>query len=169
MWTHSGGGGGIGVRIIRFHRKNCSDLVNILHRFADLITADWSNILARIVDLVCNLVWILDCDFIVELLADSNLDKTIVGFCFKFGRIGGFVYPYSTPPTQRQHHKHTRFKYGGQVIPIPLEFNGLWVYPQGGSGLPGSGFKWLVHKHTPVPHSLPQLSYHYLFKEGVHL
>jgi hypothetical protein len=41
--------------------------------------ADLSNILARIVDLACNLVRILDCDFIVELLADSNLDKTIVG------------------------------------------------------------------------------------------
>ena len=41
--------------------------------------ADISNILARIVDLACNLVRILDCDFIVELLADSNLAKTIVG------------------------------------------------------------------------------------------
>jgi hypothetical protein len=41
--------------------------------------ADLSNILGRIVDLACNLVRILDCDFIVELFADSNLDKTIVG------------------------------------------------------------------------------------------
>ena len=41
--------------------------------------ADLSDILARIVDLACNLVWILDCDFTAELLADSNLDKTIVG------------------------------------------------------------------------------------------
>jgi hypothetical protein len=41
--------------------------------------ADLSNILARIVDLACNSVRILDCDFIVELLTDSNLDKTIVG------------------------------------------------------------------------------------------
>jgi hypothetical protein len=41
--------------------------------------ADLSNILARIVDLACNLGRILDCDFIVELLADSNLGKTIVG------------------------------------------------------------------------------------------
>jgi hypothetical protein len=41
--------------------------------------ADLSNILARIVDLACNLVRILDCDFIVEILVDSNLDKTIVG------------------------------------------------------------------------------------------
>jgi hypothetical protein len=60
--------------------------------------ADLSNILTRIVDLACNLVWILDCDFIVELLANSNLDKTIVadrGFCFKFGRI---CIPLFTPP-----------------------------------------------------------------------
>jgi hypothetical protein len=43
--------------------------------------ADLCNILARIVDLACDLVPILDCDhdFMVELLADSNLDKTIVG------------------------------------------------------------------------------------------
>jgi hypothetical protein len=41
--------------------------------------ADLSNIFARIVDLACNLVRILDCDFIVELLVDSYLDKTIVG------------------------------------------------------------------------------------------
>jgi hypothetical protein len=40
--------------------------------------ADLSNILARIVDLACNLV-AMDCDFIVELLANSNLDKTTVG------------------------------------------------------------------------------------------
>ena len=40
--------------------------------------ADLSNILAQIVDFACNLVRILDCDFIVELLADPNLDKTIV-------------------------------------------------------------------------------------------
>jgi hypothetical protein len=58
------------------------DLANILHGFSDLINeriADLSNILARIVDFACNLVRILDCDFIVELLADPNLDKTIVG------------------------------------------------------------------------------------------
>ena len=41
--------------------------------------ADLSNILAQIVDLALNLVRILDCDFIVELLADPNLDKIIVG------------------------------------------------------------------------------------------
>ena len=31
-------------------------------------------------DLTCNLVRILDCDFTVELLADPNLDKTIFGW-----------------------------------------------------------------------------------------
>jgi hypothetical protein len=36
-------------------------------------------LIQQIVDLACNLVRILDCDFIVELLADSNLEKTIVG------------------------------------------------------------------------------------------
>jgi hypothetical protein len=36
----------------------------------------------RIVDLACDLVRILDCDFIVELLADPNLDKNIVGSRF---------------------------------------------------------------------------------------
>ena len=41
--------------------------------------ADLSNILARIVDLAWHLVRILDCDFILELLADSNLDMTVVG------------------------------------------------------------------------------------------
>jgi hypothetical protein len=36
---------------------------------------DLSNILAQMVDLACNVVRILDCDFIVELIADftSNL------------------------------------------------------------------------------------------------
>jgi hypothetical protein len=58
------------------------DLAKIIHGFADLINtavAALSNILARIVDLACNLVQIMDCDFILELLADSNLDKAIVG------------------------------------------------------------------------------------------
>jgi hypothetical protein len=39
----------------------------------------YRDILAQIVNFACNLVRILDCDFIVELLADPNLDKTIVG------------------------------------------------------------------------------------------
>ena len=59
----------------RIWRKFYTDLrILLIQRIAGL-----SNILARIVDLACNLVRILDCDFIVELLADSNLDKTIVG------------------------------------------------------------------------------------------
>ena len=60
--------------------KVCS--ANILHGFLRILSiqqiADLPNILARIVDLACNLVRIVDSDFIVELLADSNLDKTIV-------------------------------------------------------------------------------------------
>jgi hypothetical protein len=52
-----------------------TDLRNLLiQRISDL-----SNILVRIVDLACNFVRILDCEFILELLANSNLDKTIVG------------------------------------------------------------------------------------------
>jgi hypothetical protein len=85
-----GGGGGGGGGVNRFSDSRISqkklfgfriwrifytDLrILLIQRIADL-----SNILARIVDSACNLVWILDCDFIVELLADSNLDKTIVG------------------------------------------------------------------------------------------
>jgi hypothetical protein len=59
-----------------------SVLANILHGFLRILSiqriADLPNISARIVDLACNLVRIVDSDFIVELLADSNLDKTIV-------------------------------------------------------------------------------------------
>ena len=83
-----GGGGGWGVNrfsdrrisqkklfVFRIWRIFYTDLrILLIQRIADL-----SNILARIVDLACNLVRILDCDFIVELLADPNLDKTIVG------------------------------------------------------------------------------------------
>jgi hypothetical protein len=79
------GGRWIGFRIVWFHRKNCSDFgsgeyfTRIFGSYLIQRIADLSNILARIVDLACNLVRILDCDFIVELLAYSNLDKTIVG------------------------------------------------------------------------------------------
>jgi hypothetical protein len=59
--------------------------------------ADLSNILARIVDLACNLVRILDCDFIVELLAGSNLDKTIVGSRI-LGGSGDLYTPIHPPP-----------------------------------------------------------------------
>ena len=107
FWTILGGGGGgnrfldrrisqkklVGFRIWRIFYTDFRIL--LIERIADL-----SNISARIVDLACNLVRIPDCDFTVELLADSNLDKTIVGrgFCFKFGRIGGFVYHIHPPP-----------------------------------------------------------------------
>jgi hypothetical protein len=62
--------------------------------------ADLSNIFVRIVDLACNLVRILDCDFILELLADSNLDKTIVGtrILLQIWTNRRIVYPYSPPP-----------------------------------------------------------------------
>jgi hypothetical protein len=80
------------------------DLENILHGFADGLLiqriADLSNILAQIVDIACNLVRILDCDFIIELLADPNLDKTIVGstdFASNFGGSAG-LYTLFTPP-----------------------------------------------------------------------
>jgi hypothetical protein len=77
-------------------------LANILHGFADHInTAALSNILARIVDFACNLVRILDCDFIVELLADPNLDKTIVGSAVFASNLGGSAdlnTPILSPP-----------------------------------------------------------------------
>jgi hypothetical protein len=63
--------------------------------------ADLSNILARIVDLACNLVRILDCDFIIELLADSNLDKIIVGsgiFASNLGGSADLYTPIHPPP-----------------------------------------------------------------------
>jgi hypothetical protein len=85
-----GGGGGGGRGLNRFSDRRISQKqlfgfricrifytdfpILLIQRIADL-----SNILSGIVDLACTLVRILDCDFIVELLADSNLDKTIVG------------------------------------------------------------------------------------------
>jgi hypothetical protein len=89
------------------------DLANILYGFADLIQriADLSNILARIVDLAYNLVRILDCDFIVELLADSNLDKTIVGsrILLQIWADRRICIPQFTPPIQRRHMAHIHF------------------------------------------------------------
>ena len=63
--------------------------------------ADLSNILPWIVDLACNLVRILDCDVIVELLADPNLDKTIVrsvDFASKLGGSADLYTPIPPPP-----------------------------------------------------------------------
>ena len=58
--------------------------------------ADLSNILARIVDFACNLVRILDCDFTVELLADPNLDKTIVRSADFASKSGGSADLYTS-------------------------------------------------------------------------
>jgi hypothetical protein len=73
-WGGGGGGNRFSDRLIPPKKiVLILDLANILHRFADLInTVDWSNILAQIVDFACNLVRILDCEFIVELLGDPN-------------------------------------------------------------------------------------------------
>jgi hypothetical protein len=73
--------------------------------------ADLSNIFARIVDLACNLVRILDCDFIVELLADSNLDKTIVGsrILLQIWADRRICIPQFTPSIQRRHMAHIHF------------------------------------------------------------
>ena len=79
-----------------------SVLANILHASADLInTADLCNILAQIVDFARNLVRFLDWYFIVELLADPNLDKTIVGsadFASNLGRSADLYTPIHPPP-----------------------------------------------------------------------
>ena len=48
-----------------------------------------SNILARIVDFACNLVWIMVCDFLVELLADPNLHKAIVRLAYFASNLRG--------------------------------------------------------------------------------
>ena len=54
-------------------------------------------------DLACTLVRILDCDFIVELLADSNLDKTNCRIADFASNLGGSADLYTpihlfTPP-----------------------------------------------------------------------
>jgi hypothetical protein len=58
--------------------------------------------LVQILDFACNLVQILDCDFIVELLADPNLDcKIIVGsaeFASNLGGLADLYTPIHTPP-----------------------------------------------------------------------
>jgi hypothetical protein len=61
--------------------------------------ADLSNILARIVDLACNLVMIRDCYFVVELLADSNLDNLDKGyFASNLGGSADLYTPIHPPP-----------------------------------------------------------------------
>ena len=61
----------------------------------------FTNILVRIVDFACSLVRILDCDFIVELLADSKWNSDhcrMGGFWFKFGRSANLYPPVHPPP-----------------------------------------------------------------------
>ena len=105
-----GGGGGVnrfsdrrisqkklfGFRIWRIFYTDLRIL--LIQRIADL-----SNVLARIVDLACNLVRTLYCDFIVELLADSNLDKTIVGWriLLQIWEDRGICIHLFTPPPAR--------------------------------------------------------------------
>ena len=79
--------------------------------------ADLSNILARIVDLACNLVRILDCDFIVELLAGSNLDKTIVGLRILLQILGINVQYYARCPMEKSKgHWTFRLSNGSLIV-----------------------------------------------------
>jgi hypothetical protein len=105
------GGGWIGSRRIsqkkmfgfRIWRIFYTDLrILLIQRIADL-----SNILARIVDLACNLVRILDCDFIVELLVDSYLDRTIVGsrILLQIWADRRICIPLFTPPPPSQYKR----------------------------------------------------------------
>jgi hypothetical protein len=107
-----GGGGWISFRIFGFRRKNRFGFWIWRIFYTDLLilliqqTADLSNILAQIVDFACNLVRILDCDFIIELLADPNLDKTIVGsadFASNFGGSVGLYTLFTPPPPTHTH------------------------------------------------------------------
>jgi hypothetical protein len=81
------------------------DLANILHGFSDLIsTADLRIYLIFLLDCgfsFVDLIRILDCDFIVELLVDPNLDKTIVGsadFASNLGGSADLYAPFTPPP-----------------------------------------------------------------------
>ena len=100
LW--GGGVNWISFWIVGFCWKKCLnlDLENILYRFADLInTAD-----CGFIQHFCS-----DCRFCLQFSSDPGLGlhsrafsgskfrQSIVGFCFKFGRICRFVYPYSPP------------------------------------------------------------------------
>jgi hypothetical protein len=60
--------------------------------------ADLSNIFAQIVDFACNLVRILDWDFIVELLVDPNLDRALSDFASNLGGSADLYTPIHPPP-----------------------------------------------------------------------
>jgi hypothetical protein len=110
LWGGGGGGGGGGVnrfsdrRIsqkklfgFRIWRIFYTDLwILLIQRIADL-----SNILARIVDLACRLVRILDCDFIVELLAGFKFSQDycrIADFASNLGGSADLYTPIHPPP-----------------------------------------------------------------------
>jgi hypothetical protein len=79
--------------------------------YTDLIVqriADLSNILAQIVDLACILDW----------LKFRQDHCQIGGFCFKFGRIGEFVYPYSPPPPPPLFMSE-KIVFVGKMLPLP--------------------------------------------------
>ena len=110
-----------GLRIWRIFYTDLRIL--LIQRFADL-----SNILARIVDLACNLVRILDCGYIAELLADSNLDKTIVGWrillqIWADRRICIPLFTYSPPPVGMTLYavvEASHFSNPSPLPPLPL-------------------------------------------------
>ena len=76
------------------------DLENILYRFADLINTDCGFIqhFCSDVDFACNLVRILDCDFIVELLMDPNLDRALSDFASNLDGSADLYTPTHPPP-----------------------------------------------------------------------
>ena len=83
--------------------------MNKIHEFFMNNSSNFRRGLARIVDLACNLVRILDCDFIVELLADSNLYKTIVGsrILLQFWADRICIPLYTPPPLIKKCYKYS--------------------------------------------------------------
>jgi hypothetical protein len=79
--------------------------------------ADLSNIFAQIVDLPCNLIRILDCDFIVELLVDPNLDKTIVGSANFVLKSTDLYTPINPPPPHYFNNMSEKIVFAGKCCP----------------------------------------------------
>ena len=67
-------------------------------------------------DLTCNLIRILDCDFIVELLVDPNLDKTIVRSADFASNLGGSADLY-TPNLVGPQEAQARFARARLCLP----------------------------------------------------
>ena len=74
--------------------------LSLPRRLIEQRIADLSNIFAQIVDFACNLIRILDCHFIVEILVDPNLDKTIgsADFASNLGGSTNLYIPIHPPP-----------------------------------------------------------------------